>query len=213
MKGKAVERCQTRCLGVLLCYVMIGLGAVTLTSSCHTVAGDQERVVEVPVERVVEVPMEVPKCTLHNWVTQGKYAVEAWGVPDNRYAVGEPLTIQMRTAAPAYVTMFHVSSSCKVTRLLDNVQTPMATMIEFPAKDSGLRIIVKPPSGPERFYVIATLEKLSFLSEGDILSESNGIAAIDMSPDEFYQRLEQVRARSNPSSWGLTTLRTEVIEH
>lgn len=144
---------------------------------------------------------------------QTKYSVEAWAIPDSRFGVGEPLTLQMRVAAPSFVTLFHVSSSCKVTRLLDNARMPMAEIVDYPAKDSGLQIAVKPPGGTEGFYFIATLERLSFLAPGDILSENHGIAAIDMSPSEFYARLEQARARMNPASWGLTTLRTEVVEH
>ena len=156
---------------------------------------------------------DAPACRVADMNTQNKYAVEAWGIPDNRFRVGEPLTLQMRLGAPAYVTLFHVSSSCKVTRLLDNVRMPMAEMIDYPAKNSGLRIAVKPPGGNEGFYFVATLEPLSFLSTGDILSESNGIAAIDMPPAQFYRRLEQARARMDPASWGLTTLRTAVVEH
>ena len=164
-------------------------------------------------ETIVEVPRDIPDCDVPNLNVQTKYAVEAWGIPDNRFNVGEPLTLQMRVSAPSYVTLFHVSSSCKVTRLMDNVHMPMATMIEYPARDSGLRVAVKPPRGREGFYFIATLEKLAFLSSGDILSEANGIASIDMSPAQFYRRLEQARARMNPAAWGLTTLRTEVVEH
>ena len=166
-----------------------------------------------PTPKVVEVVRDVPNCELPDLTTTGKYVVEAWGIPDNRFAVGEPLTMQLRTAAPAYVTMFHVSSSCKITRLLDNEPMPMAAIIDFPARDSGMSITVKPPGGREGFYIIATLEELSFLSDGDILSESGDVAAIDMSPRQFYGRIEQARARMNPASWGLKTLRTEVFEH
>ena len=159
------------------------------------------------------VVVEVPNCDVPDLQTRGNYVVEAWGVPDSRFDIGEQLNIQMRVSAPSYVTLFHVSTSCTVTRLLDNVEMPMAEIIDYPAARSGLKVTVKPPAGQEGFYVVTTLRPLSFLSYGDILNEQNGIAALDMTPAQFYQRLEQARARSNPAEWSLTTLRTTVVEH
>lgn len=152
-------------------------------------------------------------CAVRDITAISTYSVEAWGIPDNSFAVGEALRLQIRTAAPAYVTMFHVSSSCEVTRLLDNARIPNATIIDYPPQGSGIQVAVGPPDGAEGFYIIATLDELTFLSPGDILSESGDIASLNMSPAQFYQRLEQARARMNPAEWGLTTLRTEVVEH
>ncbi len=182
----------------------LGIVVAALLSACVT------EVVEVPQREIVQV---VPDCDVPRLSTRGSYSVEAWGVPDAHFNVGEPLTIQMRVSAPSYVTLFHVSTSCKVTRLLDNKQMPMAQIISFPGRASGMAITVKPPSGEEAFYVIATLKELAFLSPGDIQSQSGGVAAIDMSPAQFYVRLEQARARMNPAEWSLTTLRTTVVEH
>ena len=179
--------------------LVAGVGLAVMLSACAT--------------EIVEVPREVPQCDVPDLKTRSKYVVEAWGVPDAQFRVGEPLTMQMRVSAPSYLTLFHVSTSCKVTRLLDNVQTPMAEIIDYPGRGGGLDITIKPPAGREGFYFIATLRKLSFLSSDDILNEAGGIAAIDMSPAQFYQRLEQARARMNPAEWSLTTLRTTVIQH
>ena len=165
------------------------------------------------VTEVVEVPVEVPQCDIPDLRTRGSYAVEVWGIPDSRFDVGEALNLQLRVSAPSHVTMFHVSTSCKVTRLLDNEQLPMAKIVDFPARGSGMAVTVKPPGGREGFYVIATRNPLSFLSAGDILREQGGIAALDMAPAQFYRRLEQARARSNPADWSLATLRTDVVEN
>lgn len=81
-------------------------------------------------------------------------------MPGSRFNVGEALNIQLRVSAPSHVTMFHVSTSCKVARLLDDVQMPMAEIIDFPARGSGMAITVKPPEGQEGFYVVATLKLL-----------------------------------------------------
>ena len=152
-------------------------------------------------------------CKVADLKTQDSYRVEAWGVPDKTFNVGEALNLQLRVSAPSHVTLFHVSTSCKVTRLLDNVAMPMAQIIDFPARDSGMSVMVKPPAGREGFYVIATLKPLAFLSADDILSEANGVAEMDMTPAQFYRRLEQARARRNPAEWSLTTLRTRVVQH
>ena len=162
---------------------------------------------------IVERTVVVPDCDIPDLRTRGSYAVEVWGIPNSRFNVGEALNLQLRVSAPSHVTMFHVSTSCKVTRLLDNEQLPMAKIVDFPARGSGMAITVKPPGGREGFYVIATRNRLSFLSAGDILREQGGIAALDMAPAQFYQRLEQARARSNPAEWSLTTLRTDVVEN
>ena len=182
--------------------VLVAAGVAAL-SGCVT------EVVSVPVE----VPVEVPDCDVPNLRSDGSYRVEAWAVPDSRFDVGEPLALQVRVSAPSYVTLFHVSTSCKVTRLLDNRKMPMREVVDFPTKGSGMRVTVKPPGGREGFYFIATLDRLAFLASGDILQESNEVAAIDMTPAEFYRRVEQARARMNPADWTLTTLRTTVTQH
>ena len=189
-----------------------GTGAIALLSACTTT-----EVVEVPVEiveeKIVEVPVEVPRCTLRDYDDRDRFVIEAWGVPSHRFYIGQPLTLQMRVSSPVYVSLFHVSTSCKVTRLLRNQHMQqLGKIVDFPLPGSGIDITVKPPEGEEGFYFISTRQPFTFLSGSDILKEQGHIANLDMSPEQFYRRLEQARGRVDPNEWSIRTLRTEVVE-
>ena len=159
---------------------------------------------------VVEVPVEVPNCNLPRFERGRAFIVEAWAVPDARFNIGEPLGVQVRVSAPAYVNMFHVSTSCKVTRLLHNVHLQPTEIADFPRQNSRA-IIVKPPTGEEAFYLTATREQMAFIAGADILQGGDGIASLDLSPGQFYQRLNQVLGRINPDDLSVTTLRTSIV--
>ncbi len=133
-------------------------------------------------------------------------------MPDERFNVGEPLRLQMRVSSPAYMNVFHVSTSCKVTRLVHNRKMVETQIVNFPAKDSGMEIIVKPPAGNEAFYFVATRKEIGVLAEADILSGGE-IASLDLTPEEFFVRLKQASGRINPDDLSITTLRTSVVRH
>ena len=166
--------------------------------------------------QVVHVPVEVPKCELRDFSGGRSFVVEAWGLPDTNFDVGEPLRLQVRTSAAAYISVYYVSSSCKVTRLLNNRPVGATEIVDFPTLESGLVMTVKPPAGNEAFHFIATREPIDFLSGGtggDILGEGAGVSSLDLSPAQFYRRLEDTRGRINPDSWSARTLRSRVISH
>ena len=181
-------------------------GALGALAACQ-----QPEVMAVP--KVAEAPrlVQVPRCELPVYDEGRKFVAEAWAVPDARFDVGEPLRLQLRVSSPSYVNVFHVSTSCKVTRLLRDRPMKAAEIVDFPLRGSGIEMIVKPPAGKEGFYVIATREKLAFLSSADILRESGGIASLDLSPAQFYKRMTDARGRINPDDWSMKTLRTTVV--
>lgn len=192
--------------GKKLLLAICGLGALTLLGACQT------EVVHIETVREVEKPL----CELRNFDGGRSFRVEAWGLPDSNFDVGEPLRLQMRASAPAYVSVYYISSSCKVTRLLNNQQVAATDIVDFPTPESGLVMTVKPPAGEEAFYFVAAREPLDFLSGGtggDILGQGAGIASLDLSPEQFYRRLEDTRGRINPDDWSATTLRTRVLAH
>ncbi len=141
--------------------------------------------------------------------------MEAWGLPDADFDVGELLRLQVRVSAAAHVSVYYVSSSCKVTRLMHNRPVRATEIVDFPTPESRLTMAVKPPAGEEAFYFLATREPVDFLSGGgggDILGRgSSGIASLDMNPEQFCRRLEDARGRINPADWSAKTLRTCVI--
>ena len=117
----------------------------------------------------------------------------------------------MRVSTPAHMNIFYVSTSCKVTRLLANRAMSPTEIVDFPLVESGLEMTVKPPSGNEVFYFVATRVPMDFLSGADIMSETAGIASLDLSPAQFYVRLDEARGRINPDDWSIATLRTTVV--
>ena len=158
-------------------------------------------------------PASALQCELAAMYEGRKFVAEAWAVPDADFDVGEPLRIQMRVSSPSFLSLFHVSTSCKVTRLIHNLAMRPAEIVDFPSSESGLQIMVKPPAGHEAFYLVTTRDLFEFLSGADILRDSGGIASLDLSPAQYYRRLKDALGRVNPDDWSVTTLPTSVVAH
>ena len=187
-------------------------GVLSLLAACAQDVPPPQAQAPRQVTQVVEV--EKPRCQLRNFDGGRSFVVEAWGVPDTNFDVGEPLQLRARSSAAAHVSVYYVSSSCKVTRLLHNRPVEAQEILDLPTPESGLTMTVKPPAGDEAFHFVATREPVDFLSggaAGDILSQASGIASLDMTPEQFYRRLEDARGRINPADWSARTLRTRVI--
>ena len=166
---------------------------------------------EPPKVQVLEVPVEVPQCDLPTFHEANAFTVEAWGIPDSTFDVGEPLRLQVRASTPAHMNIFYVSSSCKVTRLLNNYAMTETQIVDIPTPESGLRMTVKPPTGNEAFYFVATRPSMSFLAGSDIMGQAAGVASLDLSPDQFYRHLRDALGRINPADRSTYTLRTSVV--
>ena len=165
------------------------------------------------VAAVLASPAYAAQCELPSIAEGRKFVVEAWAVPDARFNVGEPLRLQMRVSTPSFLSLFHVSTSCKVTRLVHNRAMRPAEIVDFPLPENKLQIVVKPPSGSEAFYLVSTRDPFEFLSAADILREAGGIASLDLSPAQYYRRLIDALGRINPDDWSVTTLPTSVVAH
>lgn len=162
--------------------------------------------------KVVEVLVQTPKCNLLYLQEGATFVTDAWAIPDSTFNVGEPLRLQMQVSSPSYVNIFYINTSCKVTRLLHNLQVPAGVITDFPLRDSSIRMTVKPPTGEEVFHFVSTRQKLTFLSTTDVLSDlGSGISILDMNSDQFYERLDQALNRINPYERSMTSLRTTVV--
>ena len=185
---------------------LVGVALVSVLAGCQ--------VPDVASDEIGSADLApAPRCELPSFDGGRKYVVEAWALPDSAFNVGEPLRLQMRSSSPSYMSVFYVSTSCKVTRLLSNHPVQAAEIVDFPIAASGLQMTVKPPAGDEVFHFVATRERLDFLSAGDILGETAGIANLDLAPEQFHERLADARGRINPDDWSAITLRTSVVSH
>ena len=185
---------------------LVGVALVSVLAGCQ--------VPDVASDEIGSADLApAPRCELPSFDGGRKYVVEAWALPDPAFNVGEPLRLQMRSSSPSYMSVFYVSTSCKVTRLLSNHPVQAAEIVDFPIAASGLQMTVKPPAGDEVFHFVATRERLDFLSAGDILGETAGIANLDLAPEQFHERLADARGRINPDDWSAITLRTSVVSH
>ena len=181
----------------------LGLAAALALAACQSTPPPPERVeVRVPVER----------CEWPAFDGGRSFIVEAWAVPDEAFDIGEPLRLQMRTSSPSFINVFHVGTSCKVTRLVRDLRASEAEIVDFPPPGSGMNITVKPPAGNEAFYILATRSPANFLAEGDVLGGGD-IVSLDLAPAEFYRRLREFRGRADPNDLSMTTLRTRVVAH
>lgn len=183
-----------------------------------TLAGCQQQQAAAPpppapevVEVPVAVPVAVPACELPMRRDANAFVTEAWALPNETFDVGEPLALQMRVSSGAHVSVFHISSSCHATRLLDNHPVQGGEIVDFPLRGSGISMTVKPPAGDEFFYFIATREPTVFLSAADILNDMAGIASLDIDAGQLMGRIDDARGRVNPPDWSMTTLRTQVV--
>lgn len=169
--------------------------------------------VALTVAALIVSSARASECELPTLDEGRKFVVEAWAIPDGRFDVGEPLRLQMRVSAPSFLSLFHVSTSCKVTRLIHNLSMRPAEIVDFPSPESGLEIVVKPPPGVEVFHLVSTRDPFEFLSRADILRESGGIASLDLNPGQYFRRLNDAIGRVNPDDWSVTTLLTAVVAH
>ena len=165
---------------------------------------------EVAQQLVSAEPARKPGCELRDYKEGAKFVTEAWAVPDEKFNIGEPLRLQMRVSSPTYMNVFHVSTSCKVTRLVYNKSMVEGEIVDFPAQD--MQVTVKPPPGEEAFYFVATRGELKVFAQADIL-RGEEIASLDLTPEEFFVRLDQASGRINPDDLSIATLRTNVVRH
>lgn len=186
----------------------VGASFAALGMLAALVACQQE---QPPKVVTLEVPVESPRCELPTFHEANAFTVEAWAIPDPSFNVGEPLRLQMRVSTPAHMNIFYVSTSCKVTRLLNNCSMTEARIVDIPTPESGLRMTVKPPSGNEAFYFVATRPSMDFLAGSDIMGEAAGVSSLDLSPEQFYRHLQDALGRINPADRATYTLRTSIV--
>ena len=157
-------------------------------------------------------PSSASQCDFLTMNESHKSVVEAWSVPSVRFNVGERLRLQMGFSSPSFLSIFHVSTSCKVTRLI-YYNSIRSAIVDIPDSGSSIQIVVRPPAGDEGFYPVTTGDTFEFLSGADILAQAGGMATLDLKPAPYYRRLNVARGRNNPIDWSVAPLPTSVVAH
>ncbi len=181
------------------------LAAAVLTASASGCATAAPQV----VERVV--PAAPAPCLVsapNN--TNPAFTVDVWSPEKTPFRVGQDLALNMRSAAPAYLSLFHVSSSCKATQLVANKQVGAGDTASFP--EGGLRATIKPPGGKEYYILVATTQQLDWRTGSDSLGDG-AVSSLDMTPQQMVGRLNQTLARLAPNAWSTRTLTVQILEN
>lgn len=119
---------------------------------------------------------------------------------DATYAVGEKVRVAVKSNQDAYLTVFDIGPTGKVTQLFPNAyQTSNAVKageaIEIPAAQSGAAIQVSAPVGKETIKVIATSQPVTIVPE-EHYADSNGLfRGLSVGADQLERDLSDATAK------------------
>lgn len=124
---------------------------------------------------------------------------------DATYAVGETLRMAVKSNEEAYITVFNIGASGKVTQLFPNGyqgnnHVKAGEVLEVPSKDSASRIKVTGPVGIELIKVIATSKPVTVIPEGHFQSGGGLFKTLEDGADGLDRDLQVVSA-NQPSEF------------
>lgn len=127
---------------------------------------------------------------------------------DATYALGETLRLAVKSNEDAYVTVFNIGASGKVTQLFPNgYQTnnkiKAGETLEVPSKSSDSRIKVTGPVGIELIKVVATSKPVTVIPDGHF--QSGGGLFKTLTDGSDLDRDLQVVSANQPSEFKVAT--------
>jgi hypothetical protein len=128
---------------------------------------------------------------------------------DAAYAVGETLRLAVKTNEDAYITVFNVGASGKVTQLFPNgYQTNnrvrAGDTVEVPSSSSESRIKVTGPAGAELIKVVATSKAVTVIPDAHYQS-GGGLFRTLTDGSEGLDRDLQVVSANQPADFKVAT--------
>jgi hypothetical protein len=128
---------------------------------------------------------------------------------DAAYAVGEPLRLAVKTNEDAYITVFNVGASGKVTQLFPNgYQTNnrvrAGDTLEVPSASSESRIKVTGPVGVELIKVVATSKAVTVIPDTHFQSGGGLFRTLTDGSEGLDRDLEVVSA-NQPADFKVAT--------
>jgi hypothetical protein len=122
---------------------------------------------------------------------------------DATYAVGETVRLAVKANQDAYLTVFDIGPTGKVTQLFPNAyQTSNAVKageaIEIPAPQSGAAIQVSAPVGKETIKVIATSQPVTIVPEEHYAAGNGLFRSLAIGADQLERDLVETTAKLPP---------------
>lgn len=136
---------------------------------------------------------------------------------DATYAIGEPLSLTVKASDDAYITVFNVGASGKVTQLFPNTAQPDNKVkggvpIVIPDPASGAQIRISGPVGAEVLRVIATSHPVPVVPNDQLIADASIFRSVSGGVEGLNRDLDMVSAKPPAglktalSSLGVTTI-------
>lgn len=124
---------------------------------------------------------------------------------DATYAIGETVRLAVKSTEDAYLTVFNIGASGKVTRLFPNAAQPdnrvkAGEAVEIPSAASGAQIKVSGPVGAELIKVIATSKPVTVIPDSQFQSGSGVFRNLDGGTAALNRDLEVVTSNPPPET-------------
>lgn len=116
---------------------------------------------------------------------------------DATYAVGETVRLAIKSNEDAYVTVFNVGASGKVTQLFPNAyqtdnRVKAGEAVEIPSAASGAQIRVTGPVGGELIKVIATSKPVTIIPDTQFTKDSGIFRSLEGGVEALKRDLDVV---------------------
>ncbi|MFL9827703.1 DUF4384 domain-containing protein [Rhodoplanes sp. SY1] len=161
---------------------------------------------EVRAQTVRDLSVEQNQAYQIGQVTPGSLSViTLLDRPDATYALGESVRLAVKTSDDAYLTVFSIGASGKVTQLFPNATQPSNRVkagetVEIPPGGSGTRIKVTGPVGAELIKVIATSKPVTLIPDGRFVANNGFFRSLEGGVADFKRDLEVVTRNPRPDT-------------
>ncbi len=129
--------------------------------------------------------------------------------------IGEPLRLDLQTAADSYLNLYFISSAGGTGQLLTNYPVRANEPVSFPpAGGRKLQYAPGPPPGVETFLLVATGQPLNLLGRQDIRNVKKPrtpVAELNLTGPQLVTRLRDALRRRPPPDWNANSLQVPLI--
>lgn len=124
--------------------------------------------------------------------------------------INQPLRLSLQSQVDSFVSLYHISSSGKTARLFNNQEIHANQVVAFPAPESMLDWVLRPPPGEETYILVATQTPQQWLAAADLATEGV-LTLLALTPSQLIERLITATSRLHPASWNIAVLRLPLV--